>query len=284
MKLVHFWSNDRLVMGVKSDRGILPLSEYYCSIEALMKHGREGLLRLEALLLEAEGRSRVWLDEKELRFGPCVPTPGKIICVGLNYRKHAVESKMPIPETPVLFSKYNNALNGHLQPVAIGQDVRQLDYEAELAMVIGVEARNVSADDALDYVLGYCNANDLSARDLQFRSTQWLLGKSCDGFCPLGPYLVTSDEVGDPDRLSITSKVNGEIRQSSNTADMIFSTSEIISYVSTYMTLKPGDVILTGTPEGVVLGAPECEQRWLQRGDIVTVEIEGLGALINQMV
>lgn len=159
-----------------------------------------------------------------------------------------------------------------------------MDYEAELAMIIGVEARNVSVDDALEYVLGYCNANDLSARDLQFRSTQWLLGKSCDGFCPLGPYLVTSDEVSDPDHLSITCKVNGEIRQSSNTADMIFSTSEIISYVSIYMTLNPGDVILTGTPEGVVLGSPESEQRWLRRGDIVTVEIEGLGALINQMV
>jgi 2-keto-4-pentenoate hydratase/2-oxohepta-3-ene-1,7-dioic acid hydratase in catechol pathway len=132
-------------------------------------------------------------------------------------------------------------------------------------------------------VAGYCNANDLSARDLQMRTSQWLLGKSCDGFSPLGPYLVTSDEVGNPNNLEITSFVNGDVRQHSNTSDMIFACDEIVHYISRYMTLEPGDVILTGTPEGVILGYPKERQVWLKDGDVVTIEIEKLGRLTNRM-
>lgn len=198
----------------------------------------------------------VLISEEELSFGPCVPVPQKIICVGLNYRRHAEETNSLIPEYPILFNKFNNSLTGHQASVAVPGVTTKLDYEAELAIVIGRRAKNVSTDEALDYVFGYAAVNDLSARDLQLRTQQWLLGKSCDGFCPIGPYLVTADEVGDPNRLAIQSIVNGEIRQDSNTSDMIFACDEIVSYISRHMTLEPGDVILTGTPEGVVLGLP----------------------------
>ena len=150
--------------------------------------------------------------------------------------------------------------------------------------MIGKEAKYVSKEDALGYVFGYSNVNDLSARDLQLRTHQWLLGKSCDDFSPLGPYLVTADEVGNPNDLSIKTTVNGEVRQSSNTSDMIFHCDEIVSYISQHMTLVPGDIILTGTPEGVVLGLPEDQQVYLKPGDVVTIEIEKLGALTNRFV
>ena len=154
----------------------------------------------------------------------------------------------------------------------------KLDYEVELGIVIGKTAKNVSEESALDYVFGYCTANDLSARDLQMRTPQWMLGKTCDGFCPVGPYLVTKDEVGDPQNLQLKTVVNGEIRQNSNTSDMIFSCREIISYISKHMTLVPGDMILTGTPEGVIMGFPPEKQNYLKPGDTVTVEVEKLGA------
>jgi 2-keto-4-pentenoate hydratase/2-oxohepta-3-ene-1,7-dioic acid hydratase in catechol pathway len=147
----------------------------------------------------------------------------------------------------------------------------KLDYEVKLAIVIGKEAKYVAKENALDYVFGYCSANDLSARDLQLRTHQWLLGKSCDDFSPIGPYLVTADEVGNPNNLSLKTTVNGETRQNSNTSDMIFYCDEIVSYISQHMTLTPGDIILTGTPEGVVLGLPEEQQVYLKPGDEVTV-------------
>ena len=211
-----------------------------------------------------------------------MPNPGKIICIGLNYRRHAAESGMAVPATPVLFSKFNNTLTGHGQPVAIPPDTQQVDYEAELAFVIGRRCRHVAEADALDVVFGYCNANDVSARDLQFLTSQWLLGKTSDGFLPLGPLLVTADEIPDPGQLRITCTVNGELRQDSNTADLIFSVPQIISYLSRYMTLEPGDVISTGTPEGVALG--RADKPWLQPGDVVTVAIDGLGELTNQII
>ncbi len=149
------------------------------------------------------------------------------------------------------------------------------------SLSFGKTAKNVEQQDALDYVLGYCNADDISARDLQNRTSQWILGKSCDGFCPIGPYLVTADEVGDPNKLSIRCEVNGEERQNSNTADMIFSCKEIISYISKYFTLNPGDIILTGTPQGVICGYPLDRRIYLKSGDIISLEIEKLGKLTN---
>ena len=196
----------------------------------------------------------VVIDEEDLEWGPCVTRPHKIICVGLNYRKHADETNAPYPEVPILFNKFDNTLTGHQSEIAIPAVTNELDYEVELGIVIGKKTKNVSKEEALSHVFGYCTVNDLSARDLQMRTHQWLLGKTCDDFSPAGPYLVTADEVGDPNNLSLKTYVNDEVRQDSNTSDMIFSCAEIVSYISQHMTLAPGDLILTGTPEGVVFG------------------------------
>ena len=183
---------------------------------------------------------------------------------------------------PILFyfSKFNNALAAHHQAISLPEDAKKFDYEAELVIVIGKEASKITKEEALSYVFGYTVGNDFSARDLQFRSGQWLLGKSCDDFAPIGPYLVTSDEIN-PQNLDITCTVNGELRQSANTRDMIFDCATIISYVSQFMTLKPGDLIFSGTPEGVILGYPEESQQWLKPGDKVIVSIESIGELVN---
>ncbi len=212
-----------------------------------------------------------------------IASPGKIICVGLNYRSHVQESQMEIPTSPVLFNKYNNTVCGSGTLIDPPDDARQMDYEAELVLVIGKTGSHISEERALDYVAGYCNGNDVSARDLQFRSSQWLLGKSCDHFAPMGPYLVTADEISDPDNLEITGWRNEEIVQHANTRDMIFSCRTLISYISGYMTLNPGDVIFTGTPEGVILGKPPESRKWLEPGEKIAVEIQGLGRLVNEM-
>ncbi len=163
------------------------------------------------------------LDENKLGYGPCVPNPEKILCVGLNYRRHAAETGARLPQVPVLFSKFNNALTGSGDVIRIPEGAVQIDYEVELAVVIGKKAKYVSEENALNYVMGYCNANDVSARDLQMRTNQWLLGKTLDRFCPLGPYMVTADEVADPQNLQTRSWLNGELRQNSNTGDMVFT-------------------------------------------------------------
>ncbi|GBG10902.1 5-carboxymethyl-2-hydroxymuconate isomerase [Paenibacillus agaridevorans] len=298
MKLLTFNQDGQLKLGIATPQGVLDVSQ---AIDALGRQGAnipatvmeaitggdDSIAKLRKLVdqaLEASERSALFLDETELTLGPCVTHPNKIICVGLNYRKHAEETNAPIPQFPILFNKFNNTLTGHGQDVALPKVSSKVDYEAELVIVIGKEAKYVDKDNALDYVFGYACVNDLSARDLQLRTSQWLTGKSCDGFSPLGPYLVTADETGNPNDLEIRCTVNGEIRQNSNTADMIFHCDEIVSYISHYMTLAPGDIILTGTPEGVVLGYPEEKQAWLKDGDIVTVEIEKLGKLTNRMV
>ncbi|WP_099361635.1 fumarylacetoacetate hydrolase family protein [Fredinandcohnia onubensis] len=228
--------------------------------------------------------SVVEYDENEVTWGPAVTKPHKIICVGLNYRKHADETNAPYTEYPILFNKFDNTLTGHNCEIVVPNVTKELDYEVELGIVIGKKTKDVSKEDALSQVFGYCTVNDLSARDLQFRTQQWLLGKTSDGFSPIGPYLVTSDEVGDPNNLALKTYVNGELRQDSNTSDMIFNCAEIVSYISKYMTLEPGDLILTGTPEGVVLGLPIEERVYIQPGDEVTVEVEKLGRLTNAFV
>ena len=187
---------------------------------------------------------------------------------------------MDIPTSPIIFSKFNNALAAHNQKIPLPKNAEKIDYEAELVIVMGKEAVNVSKEDALSYVFGYTVGNDLSARDLQFRTSQWLLGKSCDSFAPIGPYLVTADEL-DPNSLDISCKVNGSLRQSANTKDMIFDCATIISDLSQHMTLKPGDIIFSGTPDGVILGYPEEKQEWLKSTDIVEISIENIGTLVN---
>ncbi|MBT2218037.1 fumarylacetoacetate hydrolase family protein [Virgibacillus dakarensis] len=273
-------------VGMKTEKGVLDVTELIPDLvntdSVVRNDATNDLITLEDRALSNE-QQFYFLKESDIDTGPCLTEPGKIVCVGLNYRKHAAESKMEIPKFPILFNKYNNSLAGHKDTIKLPADSNQVDYEAELAIIIGKETKEVSKEKALDHVFGYCAANDLSARDLQFRSNQWLLGKCLDGFCPLGPYLVTADEIKNPNELEISCTVNGERRQQSNTRDMIFYCDEIISYISQYMTLNAGDVILTGTPEGVILGRRESERMWLQDGDEMQVEIEGLGKLQNVM-
>ncbi|CAI6017411.1 fumarylacetoacetate hydrolase family protein [Cohnella sp. JJ-181] len=258
------------------------------STDELIGEGETALSALAGLVEEAlRDESSIQacaLNMEDTTFAPSVAKPGKIICVGLNYKKHAEETGAAVPAYPILFNKFSNSLAAHGDCIRVPGVTAKMDYEAELAIVIGKAAFDVKEDDALDYIYGYCAANDLSARDLQLRTSQWMLGKSLDGFCPLGPWLVTADEVGDPNRLEIRSYVNGERRQNSNTSDMIFDCKTIVSYVSRHMTLQPGDVILTGTPEGVVMGYPEERQNYLKPGDVVEIEIEKLGRLSNVLI
>ncbi len=232
--------------------------------------------------LAADPPQDALLPADQVTLGPCVPQPGKVLCVGLNYAKHAAEGGQAIPETPVLFSKFNNSLAGPDEDVPLPASAVEYDYEVELSAVIGKRTRDVSVEDALDHVAGYCCSNDISARDLQMLTGQWLLGKTLDKFLPLGPWLVTADEVPDPQALGLRCWLNGELRQESNTADMIFSVAEIVSYTSRYMTLEAGDVISSGTPEGVIMGMDP--RVWMVAGDVVSVEVDGLGRLTNCLV
>jgi len=215
----------------------------------------------------------------EVRLLAPVPRPGKILCVGLNYRDHAKETGQAIPTEPVLFSKYASSVVGPGADVLVPPEAGNVDYEAELAVVIGRRASRVAAADALDHVAGYACANDVSSRSLQFLSSQWLLGKAIDTFLPLGPYLVTADEVPDPQALGIRCRVNGELLQSSSTGQMVFGVAELVGYASRTITLEPGDLLVTGTPSGVGMAADP--PRFLQPGDRMRVEIDGLGELDN---
>jgi 2-keto-4-pentenoate hydratase/2-oxohepta-3-ene-1,7-dioic acid hydratase in catechol pathway len=215
------------------------------------------------------------------RLGPPIPDPDKIICLGLNYKSHAEEAGLKPPEVPILFAKYRNALNGPTSPIMLPTLSEEIDYEAELAVVIGKRCKNVSVEDALNCVAGYMAFNDVSARDLQMRTGQWLSGKTLDTFAPCGPSLVVN-EISDPQNLNIATRINGQTLQQSNTRNMIFSVAETIAYISQLMTLEPGDIIATGTPEGV--GFKRNPPIFLHNGDIVEVEIEGIGTLRNPVV
>jgi 2-keto-4-pentenoate hydratase/2-oxohepta-3-ene-1,7-dioic acid hydratase in catechol pathway len=210
-----------------------------------------------------------------------IDRPGKIVCVGLNYRDHAEEQGVELPEEPLLFAKWPNTLIGPGDPIVIPPLVTRCDYEAELGVVIGETVARASKENALEAVRGYVCANDVSARDLQFKDVQWTRGKSVDTFCPVGP-LVPAAEIGDPHALRIRAIVSGEVLQDSTTANLIFGVDEIISYASQTLTFEPGDLILTGTPAGV--GVFRDPPRLLRPGDEVTIEIEGLGALTNPVV
>ena len=284
MKLINFKVEEQIRLGIKTEKGIMDVEQAATSLslelpttmEQVIAGGDKALSQL-AELTKLEFST---ISEEELVYAPCITQPEKIICVGLNYVDHAKESNMEIPTSPVLFSKFNNTLAAHNQTIRLPKTAEKFDYEVEMVIVIGKEAANVSKDEALSYVFGYTVGNDLSARDLQFRSGQWLLGKTCDHFGPIGPYLVTADEL-DPTNLNIQCSVNGEVRQSANTRDMIFDCATLVSYLSEHMTLKPGDIIFSGTPEGVILGYPEDQQVWLKSGDEVQVSVENIGTLVN---
>jgi 2-keto-4-pentenoate hydratase/2-oxohepta-3-ene-1,7-dioic acid hydratase in catechol pathway len=291
MFLLTFQEGGSLRLGVLTDRGVIDVAAASEALggepvpatmdEAIAGDGA-AVKAVEGLVSRASNAEGAWLRlEDSLTLGPSVPHPGKILCVGLNYRKHAEESGAAIPTSPVLFSKFANAVAAHGEEVPLSDAAKEYDYEVELGVVMGKEAKNISEADALGTVFGYTTANDVSARDLQMRTSQWLLGKTMDKFMPIGPYLVTADAVPNPQTLQLRTWHNGTLRQDSNTADMIFPVAEIIAYASKHFTLEPGDVIITGTPAGVIMGLPE--KNWMVPGDLVEVEVEGLGKLSNRM-
>lgn len=294
MILLTFQQDGAYRLGIKTDEGVLDVDAANRELniagipdtpQALYSAGLNVLPLLQTFVergMKVEGRAAWLLDEARLQLGPCIPTPGKIICVGLNYRNHAREAKLEIPAVPVLFAKFHNAIASPNEDIPLPPVAKDYDYEAELVVVIGRRARYVSEEQSLDYVLGYCNSNDVSARELQGLTSQWLLGKSLDKFLPLGPYLVTTDQAPDPQNWPVRCWLNGELRQDSNTADMIFSVRQLVSFISKYMTLEPGDIITTGTPEGVILG--RSPRVWMKAGDRMTVEVGPLGKLNNALV
>jgi 2-keto-4-pentenoate hydratase/2-oxohepta-3-ene-1,7-dioic acid hydratase in catechol pathway len=251
------------------------------TLDQLLREGSAA--KLEALVSAALKDSVAIVPESEVKFGRLFANPGKIVCVGLNYRKHAEEVGQKPPRVPPLFNKYNNALAAHNSVVTLpAADIAyKIDYETELLVVIGKAARNVSAADALSYVAGYSVGHDLSARDLQLElpAVQWMLGKTLDGFAPIGPYFVGADLVPNPDDLKLETRVNGEVVQEWSTNDFIFNVQEVVAYISKHFTLNPGDIIFTGTPQGVIVGKAKQDQHWLKAGDEIVSTIESLGEL-----
>lgn len=285
MKLKQLWQDDHIILGIETENGVIDVAseaqrrgiEVPGTMLGLIYAGEEGLAKLQELSNSAQCFT-------EAKTAPVVTGSDKILCIGLNYRRHAMECNLPLPPAPVLFNKFSNALAADEDTVYLDPRYREYDYEAELVAVIGKPARNVTAEEALNYVFGYTCGNDLSTRDLQFaRSNQWLLSKTFDGFAPIGPCIVTADSIN-PNDLAIGSIVNGEQRQNSRTSDMIFSVAQIISDLSSHFTLLPGDLIFTGTPQGVMHGYPADKKCWLKPGDNVEVTIEGIGTLRNSFI
>lgn len=234
-----------------------------------------------ALKHETYKGKQLVFSKEDVKVEAPVPSPGKMICVGHNYREHILEMGREIPPYPVVFAKFANTVIGPEDDIPHYPISDQLDYEAEFAFVIGKRARNVSQAEALDYVAGYTIVNDVTYRDLQRRTLQWLQGKTVDGSAPMGPWLVTTDELSDPSGLEVVLTVNGEERQRSNTKNLVFSVQYLVEFLSGLMTLEPGDVILTGTPGGV--GVARDPQVFLKDGDVVRIEIDGIGALENKV-
>ena len=286
MKLLSYQSEDgKSHLGALNAAHILNLhsvseGELPDDMLQFLSLGETAMDSARALVTEHPGD----IDLDSVRLLAPIVNPGKVVAIGLNYMDHVLEAGFDVPEFATMFCKYTSSI------VASGDDIRwsehltqQVDYEAELALVIGKTARNVSAENAYDYIAGYLNCNDVTARDLQFRTgDQWLRGKCLDSFCPLGPWLVSTDEIPDPHGLSIQCRVNGEILQNSNTRQIIHRIPQLIEYLSEAFTLQPGDVIITGTPSGV--GAFRKPPLWLKQDDVVEIEIEGLGILRNRCV
>lgn len=285
MKFVSFQSVDGIKLGIVTEKGIVDVQQVAIAsginapttLDEVIAAGKSGLNQIHQILSQSDEL----LDEAEIKYAPAVQNPGKIICIGANYRAHVEEANFNIPEFPIYFPKYQNSLAAHKEEIVPPSVTKQVDYEVELVAVIGKQAKNVSQEKALDYVFGYTVGNDLSARELQFRGLQWMYGKAIDQFAPVGPYVVTADEIPNPQNLDLKCWVNGELRQNSNTQHMIFPIAEMISDLSKIMTLEPGDVIFTGTPEGVILGKEE--KVWLKAGDEIVCEVEGIGRLLNRL-
>lgn len=277
-------------LGIRFDDGVFDVAQASAllglpapnTLDQMLREGSWSQIEAVVAGTRTANLSQTLQPESSISHGRLITNPGKIVCVGLNYRKHALEIGMPIPKKPVLFNKFNNSLAAHNSTIRLPPpDVAyKFDYETELLVVIGRHARDVPESEALDHVAGYCTANDFSARDLQLESGgQWMIGKTLDAFAPIGPYFVSAVKAGDPNKLKLETHVNGEVRQSSNTSDFIFNVQQVISYISRHFALEPGDIIFTGTPEGVIQGMPPDKRVWLKAGDQVVSTIEKLGKL-----
>jgi acylpyruvate hydrolase len=294
MRLVTYDSNGKRRAGIIVDDNVVDSTT--AAVAADIDFDTDAISNRQLIQLTASQRSRfehaAWdiasanatsdvhpLEDTLL--GPPIPDPDKIICLGLNYLSHAEEAGLKAPEVPILFAKYRNSLTGPGRPIFLTTLSEEIDYEGELAVVMGRRCKDVTEENALEYVAGYMAFHDVSARDLQFRSGQWLSGKALDSFAPCGPALVI-DEISDPQNLDISTRVNGQTLQQSNTRHMIFSVEKTISYISQLMTLEPGDIIATGTPEGV--GFKRTPPIFLRDGDVVEVEIEKIGTIRNPVV
>ena len=274
MKLIRFGLANKEKPGIElSDGTRIDVSAFGEDYNEFF-FGSNGIKRLTEWL--SVNKSNCPIIGEEIRLGPPIDRPSKIVCVGLNYAKHAKESGMEVPTEPVLFFKASSAIVGPNDDVILPKKSEKSDWEVELAVIIGDKASYVKESEAMDHVAGYVIHNDISEREYQLeRSGQWVKGKSCDTFAPMGPFMVTTDEIDDPHNLRLWLKLNGETMQDSNTSDLIFGIPKLVSYISTYMTLLPGDVISTGTPFGVGLGLDP--QKYLKDGDVMELGIDGLG-------
>ena len=290
MRIANIRIDGKNSLGVETESGVLDVSATAAGlslpaprdVDDLLQNGLGAQLRglMDAVRTTPAAAKEIPLSE--VAFAPVVTRPEKIICVGFNYQKHAEETGTPIPKEPPLFSKYRNALNNHGGTIALPTKIdNRFDFETELVIVFGRECHGVSEGEALHQVAGYATGNDFSARKMQTVTSQFMAGKASDGFAPLGPWLVTRDRVPDPNNLKLQTFVNGAKRQDWTMKDMIFNCRKLISYVTAIMTVKPGDILFTGTPQGVIFGekAPPEERQWLKAGDKVVSSLEGLGEL-----
>jgi len=280
MRLVNFRQGSRIGFGVERGGRIRPLEGSGYATDAEFLTGGDSALQAARSLFDRSDAEEIPTSDVQL-LAP-VLKPGKILCVGLNYRDHAIESNMPIPEVPTIFLKLPNAVTGLDADIILPRNSIQPDYEAELAAVIGRGGKNIRAEDWESHVLGYTILNDVSARDVQLATSQWTLGKSFDTFAPIGPAIVTTDEIRDPHSLDIKLSIDGELLQHSNTKHLIFKIPQLIAHLSSVITLEPGDIISTGTPAGVGLG--RNPKRWLKPGEEIVIEIERIGKLRNRTV
>jgi 2-keto-4-pentenoate hydratase/2-oxohepta-3-ene-1,7-dioic acid hydratase in catechol pathway len=280
MKLVTFERNGSSEPGALLDDKVVGLKPAgFPTLLQLIQGGALALARAKALLEKPPADATVPLAKVRL-LAP-LPRPPKIICVGLNYRDHAAECNAEIPKVPTIFSKYTTAIIGPGEAIVLPKHSKEPDYEAEFAVVIGKGGRYISKDRWRDHVFGYTNLNDVSARDFQMATSQWMIGKTFDTFAPIGPAIVTADEIPDPHALDIQMIINGEVLQSSNTSQMVFRIADLIEHISSVFTLEPGDIISTGTPAGV--GEAKKPPRWLRPGDKVVVRISGIPELSSEV-
>ena len=287
-------SNGPWRAGVERSRTVVDISRYpsfqkkamgeeqSLSMRTVLDQGQQvltGVLAWASSQLDA-GQDALSLDSLEL--GPPMPDPDKFLCLGVNYLEHAAETNMEVPSVPTIFAKFRNCLVGPAAPILLPSVSKAIDYEGELAVIIGTRCKNVSENDALQYVAGYTVCNDVTARDIQIQTSQWTAGKALDTFAPMGPGIVPASEIADPQALELTTRLNGHVVQHNSTANMVFSVAAAIAFLSSLMTLEPGDIIATGTPSGV--GFRRNPPLFMQHGDVVEVEIERIGTIRNPVL